>query len=62
MPLYRLWADDADHGTAEERVARVWQRIYQKKHPDQNVRIEPVEENAPAFLPRRSFLERDHLE
>jgi hypothetical protein len=52
--MYRLWERGVDMGIAHERAARLWlQAALAHYHPlnGELPRIEPVEPDAPVFLP-----------
>jgi hypothetical protein len=51
---YRLWENGEDMGTVgSERIANMWLEQHFKLSPDEPAHIEPVDDDAPVFLPKR---------
>lgn len=50
--LFRMWIDGEDYGTASERAATLMREAVSLRDPMSTYRMEPVEDDAPEFLPR----------
>jgi hypothetical protein len=48
--MIRLWVNDVDYGTMSERAGRMYAEVASKN--GDVCRFEPVDVNAPEFLPR----------
>jgi hypothetical protein len=48
--MVRLWVNDEDYGTMTEKTADLYLQVHLARYPEEPVRIEPVADDAPAFL------------
>ena len=49
--MVRLWVNEEDYGTMSESAALSYRKIHVAKYPNEPIRIEPVPDDAPVFLP-----------
>lgn len=50
--IYRMWIDGKDYGTAGGRAATLVREAVSLRDPMSIFRMEPVEDDAPVFLPK----------
>jgi len=51
--LVRLWVDGEDLGTMTAHAAELYLQVHETQWPDEPTRVEPVDDDAPIFLPTK---------
>lgn len=49
--MVRLWVGEEDYGTMSEAAANAYIEVNRERRPEESCRVEPVEDDAPTFLP-----------